>query len=296
VLEHLPRFESSLARALCWGAMWDMVRDAELASREFVRLVCSALPLETDINLVTSILRQVRTAIDLYADPEWASDGRQQLAEAARAMLDSTNSGLQLVWARALIWTARNPTDIDLLRAWLSDKDVPGGLIVDAELRWDIVSGLVALGAAGEPDIAAEEQRDATSSGAQAAATARALIPAPEAKAEAWRRLTTEALPNWLQRALLDAFYHSSQLALTRPFVPRYFEAIGPLWATHDVHTVHAFVSGAFPTLHVEQAVVEASDAWLADESQPQSARRLVQEGRDGVIRALEARRRDATT
>src|SRR5579859_345669 len=62
--EHLSELESSLARALCWGASWDMLRDAELAAREFVAVVCSALPNETDVNLVTSVLRQVETAID----------------------------------------------------------------------------------------------------------------------------------------------------------------------------------------------------------------------------------------
>src|SRR5207253_3562859 len=61
-------------------------------------------------------------------------------------------------------------------------------------------------------------------------------------KAETWRRLTAEALPNWLQRALLVGFYHPSQLALTGPYVPAYFDAIGRVWATHDNQNAQEFV------------------------------------------------------
>ena len=42
-----PASTSSLARALCWAAAWDMVRDAELAARDYVALVCAGLPAET---------------------------------------------------------------------------------------------------------------------------------------------------------------------------------------------------------------------------------------------------------
>jgi aminopeptidase N len=293
VSEHLSGLESSLGRALCWAATWDMLRDAELPARDFVALVCSALPNETDVNLVTSVLRQVETAIDVYADPTWAPSGRQQFANTAIARLGP--GPLQLAWARAFIWPAREAADLTRLQQWLAGEGVPSGLEVDAELRWHILLRLVALGALGESEIASEEQRDQTSSGAEFAATARALLPTAESKATAWRKLTgaDENLPNWQQRALLDGFYHPSQLELTRPYIPRYFEAIGPFCATHDLQTAHAFVSGAYPGIHVEQSVVEASDRWIADESQPQSARRLVQEGRDGVLRALAARARD---
>ena len=47
VVEHISGFDSSLARALCWAAAWDMVRDAELATRDYAALVCAGLPGET---------------------------------------------------------------------------------------------------------------------------------------------------------------------------------------------------------------------------------------------------------
>ena len=295
VLQHLPGLGSSLARALCWAAAWDMTRDAELAARDYVRLVCAALPRETDINLITSALRQAQTTLNQYADPAWAPTGRQQLADTARATIAAAppGSGTQLAWARAFISAARQPADLSVLRAWLSGDSVPTGLTVDTELRWSIVAALVAEGAAGMPEIDAERARDATTSGERAAVTARALIPNPEAKAQAWRELTAQTLPNWLRAALLG-FYHPSQLALTRSYLPVYFEAIERLWATHDNQVVHTFVRHGYPADYVDQAVIDATDAWLADESRPGPLRRLVEDGRDGQVRALAARARDA--
>ena len=48
-----------------------------------------------------------------------------------------------------------------------------------------------------------------------------------------------------------------------------------------------------FPPV-VEPRTVAAADAWLTDTEQPSALRRLVSEGRDGIVRALRARERDA--
>ena len=74
VVQHIAGFDSSLARALCWAAAWDMVRDAELAARDYVALVLAGLPAETDINLVTATLRQAATALDLVRRPGLGAD------------------------------------------------------------------------------------------------------------------------------------------------------------------------------------------------------------------------------
>src|SRR5262249_18378542 len=67
--EQIAGFENPLARALCWAAAWDMVRDAELPARDYIRLVTSGIPAEKDINLVTSTLRQAQSALTFYAEP-----------------------------------------------------------------------------------------------------------------------------------------------------------------------------------------------------------------------------------
>jgi aminopeptidase N len=296
VVQHIAGFDSSLARALCWAAAWDMVRDAELAARDYVALVCSGLPAERDINLTTATLRQAQTALTMYADPEWAPTGWADLAATARTALDAAEpgSGFQLAWARAFLGSARGSDDLDVLRGWLTGDGVPAGLTVDTELRWSLLQALAAQGAATDAEIGRELDGDRTASGEREAAYARALLPTTENKARVWERLTgVEELPNWLHRSLLQGFQHSTQVALTAPYAPRFFDVVDDLWKRSDSEPAQEFVMLAYPAYQVSPETVALTDAWLAADGHNPSLRRLVAEGRDGVVRALKARRRD---
>ncbi|MEH0936009.1 aminopeptidase N [Micromonospora psammae] len=298
VVQHIAGFESSLARALCWTAAWDMVRDAELAARDYVALVMSGLPAETDINLIPATLRQATTALSLYVDPAWAPTGWAGLARTARTALNAAEpgSGFQLAWARAYTSAARSDEDLATLRGWLAGTGVPAGLTIDTELRWAILQSLVAKGAAGPAEIEAELAGDRTASGEREAAYAHALVPTAQNKGAVWAELTgPEALPNWRNRALLQGFTHPTQVELTAPYRERYFATVAQVWSQRDSEPAQEFVQLAYPAYLVEEETVAATDAWLAAAAdQPAPLRRLVAEGRDGVVRALRARAKDA--
>ncbi|WP_091562315.1 aminopeptidase N [Micromonospora pattaloongensis] len=297
VVQHIGGFESSLARALCWAAAWDMVRDAELAARDYLALVLAGLPTKQDINLVTATLRQASTTLAFYADPDWAPTGWAELARTARTAMQAAEpgSGFQLAWARAYVSAARGDEDLATLRGWLDGAEVPNGLTVDTELRWSVLQSLVAKGAADAAEIDAELARDRTASGEREAALARALVPTPEAKAEVWRQLTgDEALPNWRHRSLLQGFQHPTQVELTAPYAGRFFAEVSRIWATRDSEPAQEFVVLGYPAYQVNDDTVVATDAWLGQEGRPAALRRLVAEGKDGVLRALKARAKDA--
>src|SRR5262245_10817023 len=299
VVAHISGFDSSLARGLAWAAAWDMVRDAELAARDYVALVCSGLPQETDINLVTATLRQVQATLNQYTDPAWRPTGWQMVADTAKAGYGAAEpgSGFQLAWARLFAASARSADDLAILRGWLDGAGVPDGLAIDTELRWTLLSALVAEGAAGVDEVESELDRDRTASGERSAAQARALVRTAEAKAEPWRQLPAdEPLPNWLQRSLLIGFNHAGHVDLTAPYVSKFFDVVDEIWATRDSEPAQEFVYYGYPAFHVNPATVEATDAWLATEGHPAPLRRLVAEGKDGVVRALQARAKDAAS
>ncbi|MGH3736815.1 MAG: ERAP1-like C-terminal domain-containing protein, partial [Micromonosporaceae bacterium] len=194
-----------------------------------------------------------------------------------------------------------------VLKGWLSQPPSPGrdasrepadgvpaGLAVDTDLRWHLVQSLVAAGALGPDTIDAESRRDATASGRVQALHATALVPTAEAKAETWRRLTEDtSLPNSQLRALAHGFQHPLHVELIAPYADRYFQSLPELWAEWDGDLARAFAIMLYPAYQVSERTVATTDAWLADESHPASLRRLVAEGRDGVVRALAARARD---
>jgi len=294
---HVGDFQESLPRALCWAATWDMTRDAEMPTRSYVATVLAGVGGESDIGLVQSLLRLAGTALTQYADPTWAPTGRAMLADAAHdAMLAAEpGSDLQLAWTRAFVSAATSAEHVALVQALLDGSRTVPGLVVDTELHWSLLLRLVALGAAGDAEIEAELARDRTAAGERHAATARALRPTAEAKAAAWKLAVEDPdVPNAVQSAVIGGLWHPEQLELMEPYVEQYFACIGAVWAERTGEMAQNIVVGLYPGLLVDASVVERTDAYLAAAAVPPALRRLLLEGRDGVVRALRARARDA--
>ncbi|HEY8339092.1 MAG TPA: aminopeptidase N [Egibacteraceae bacterium] len=291
----LSTLDSPLARALCWGAAWDMTRDAELPARRWVALVAAHAAREDEISVLQTLLGQARAAIERYSDPANRSTVRAVLADAARAALDAAAPGsdAQLVWARCLASVADRDADL----AWVEgvyrgDVEVPG-LAVDTDLRWHLLTCLAARGRADEDAIAAELERDPTDMGARHAAAARAARPSADAKAAAWAAvLDDESLPLAMRRAIMRGLQQPDQEDLLAPYVDRWVEALPRIWAEHDAEEALSLTSGLYPSTIVDERVIAAADRALAgDLTAP--ARRTVLEARDGTARALRARGTD---
>jgi len=298
VLDHIGSFDSSLPRALCWAAAWDMVWDAELPSRDFVALVSSGLLLETDINVTIATLAQANTAVATFADAAWQATGWSILASTARKALEDAapGSGFQLAWARAFASAARTDEELAVVLGWLDGVYLPPGLSPVGDFRWHLVQVLSAEGKISAERIEKEHAADATTAGDREAAMAMALRPTPEAKAAAWAELTSSVqTPNWRLRALLQGFHHPSQLALTQPYVSRYFQAAAKMWAELDSAQAREFIVVGYPRFHISSTAVSLADEWLAEAGHPAPLRRLIAEGRDVVVRSLTARRFDSS-
>ncbi|CAM5708273.1 Aminopeptidase N OS=Streptomyces alboniger OX=132473 GN=pepN PE=3 SV=1 [Streptomyces alboniger] len=142
VTDHIGDFEASLPRALCWASAWDMTRDAELPTREYLALVLSGIGKESDIGVVQSLHRQVKLALDLYAAPAGRDAALARWTEVTLEHLRAAEPGSdhQLAWARGFAATARTDADLSLLEGLLAGTESVEGLAVDTELRWAFVN------------------------------------------------------------------------------------------------------------------------------------------------------------
>ncbi|MFI6641702.1 aminopeptidase N [Streptomyces sp. NPDC050504] len=297
VTEHLGDFTESLPRALCWASAWDMTRDGELAARDYLALVLSGVTKESDIGVVQSLHRQVKLAVDLYADPAWREAGLTQWTDATLAQLRAADAGSdhQLAWARAFAATARTPVQLDLLQALLEGTETVEGLAVDTELRWAFVERLAAVGRFDEDEIAAEYERDRTAAGERHAATARAARPTEAAKAEAWASVVeSDKLPNSLQEAVIAGFVQTDQRELLAPYTEKFFASVKDVWESRSHEMAQQVAVGLYPSLQVTRETLDTTDAWLASAEPNAALRRLVSESRSGVERALRAQAADA--
>ncbi|MFE4259548.1 aminopeptidase N [Streptomyces sp. NPDC056883] len=297
VTAHLGDFTESLPRALCWASAWDMTRDGELATRDYLALVLSGIGKESDIGVVQSLHRQVKLAVDLYGDPAWRDQGLALWTEASLEHLRAAepSSDHQLAWARAFAATARTEEQLTYLAALLDGSAEVKGLAVDTELRWAFLERLVATGVADEAAIAAELERDKTAAGERHAATARAAVPTAEAKAAAWASVVEgDSLPNAVQEAVIGGFVQTDQRELLAPYTEKYFAAVKEVWETRSHEIAQQIAVGLYPSLQVSAETLAATDAWLASAEPNAALRRLVSESRAGVERALRAQAADA--
>ncbi|MGW1075460.1 aminopeptidase N [Streptomyces sp. NPDC002537] len=297
VTAHLGDFVESLPRALCWASAWDMTRDGELATRDYLSLVLSGVTKESDIGVVQSLQRQTKLALDLYAAPEWRGTGLTTWTETALEQLRAAEPGSdhQLAWARTFAATARTADQLDLLQGLLDGTETVEGLAVDTDLRWSLLERLAATGRADEKAIAAELERDKTSAGEQRAAAARAARPTAEAKAEAWAAVVeSDKLPNAVQDAVIGGFVQADQRELLASYSEKYFAVVKDIWASRSHEIAQQIAVGLYPALLVSRETLDATDAWLASAEPNAALRRLVTESRAGVERALKAQAADA--
>jgi aminopeptidase N len=203
-------------------------------------------------------------------------------------------SSLQLTWARIFALSARTADHLELLRAWLNGSDLPQDLAVDAELRWLILHGLVASGAADGDEVEREFAADTSVGGRRGAATARALIPTAEAKERAWRLILEHNDSADVRLATLIGFGHPAHVGVTGPYVARYFAVLDEVWREQGTEIGRYFAILCFPKAHISAETLAAADAWRAGEGHSPALVRLVTEGRDTMARAMAARARDA--
>ncbi|MFL6079369.1 MAG: aminopeptidase N [Ornithinibacter sp.] len=298
-LSHPRGFTSSLPRSLVLASLWDMTRDAEMGARRFVDVVLETLPGESDSTLLRTLVAQLQTAVHSYTAPEHREALRtstlDRLWEVARAAEPGSDAQLQLVSAAAALTAAGD--DTTLLRALFEGTEVLDGLTVDFEMRWTLLTALVAAGAAEQAEIDAELAREDTATARERAAKARAARPTPEAKEQAWAEAVEGGgLPTAVVESTALGFTRpGTSPDLLRPFVERYHALLDTVHERGSHALVEAIVYGFYPRPLADAALRDRTQAWLdANPGAPAALRRLVVENRDPVVRALAAQERDA--
>ena len=296
LIRSLSDIDDPLARALCWGAAWDMTRDAEVAASDFVEIIVRHATRETEATAVDDAVGYAIAAIENYCSAGHRDAVRDRLAEAAWTALQSAPpaSDLQQSWATCVVATAKQPRQLERLYGLLDGSVVVEGLTVDQDLRWSLLRRLSARGAASEADVDAESERDPTDIGRRGAAAARAARPTTDAKQQAWEGLLEERPALALARSVAVAFQQPDQDELLAPWVARYPEMVRRVWQERSAEEAELLTLALYPRYDTGDAVLAMAAALIDDPALPDPARRLVREGRDGTLRAARARAADA--
>lgn len=287
----------SLPRALLLSAAWDMTRDAEMSTGDFIKLVERALPKETFIPIIQRVLLQLRTAAQLYSHP---TKREQHLSNLADTFLDwaqsfEKESDAQFAAAKNFVAIARTEKQLDVVAKLYSEEMSIPGIKVDTDFRWLLLDRLVQVGRAGVKEIEAEEARDKTSTGRNNAAKAKAAIPTKEAKAKAWKSIMEDdTLSNDVLNATVMGFYNPDHKELLAEYVDRYFDTLPRIWSSRSNEIAQTITLGLYPMYQFDESTVSKTEEFLSSADVPHGCKRLVGDGKDGLVRALMCQKVDA--
>src|ERR1019366_2221712 len=124
-------------RTMLWGALWDQVRDAQLAPERFAELALAELPREHDEQIVPMLLGRLERSIRAYIAPAKASMVR---ANAERILWDGARDGskpygIRKAFLDAFIGLAASTDGVATLESLLSADSAAGEPVRDPT-RW----------------------------------------------------------------------------------------------------------------------------------------------------------------
>jgi len=286
VAVRLPRIQNPVSRAVIWVALRDALLDARMSPDDYLDVVCTALPREGDDQIVDRVLTESTARAGTYLH---TAAQLERLESLVIDILTDTERGSnrQLLTSRKLLQVS---TDIPMLWSWL-DGHAPDGLLVDADMRWRVLTQLCVLGVAGRDEIKRERAVDPSSQGAVAALRCRAAIPTPEGKADTWETIASDTeVSNHDLRALCGSFFRASQQEVTRPYVARYFTDLPATASFRSGWVVELSCLASFPRFAASAETVQLAEATLAAPALDPFARRAISDETDDLRRLLKSR------
>ena len=288
---NLGSIEEPLLRQQVWASLWEMVRDQQLSSLEYLGTVRSVLPDERSLSIVQMVTATALAAVGRYVPDHRIDSEASALVAAARAAIDTAPPGdFRVLWARALTGAVVTPADA-VVAAQLLDEP-PDGLAIDQNMRWSVAVRWIGLGIeGGEERLAAERQRDPSDRGDRAMAQAEAAIPNAATKEEVWERLHRSGYASLhLALAAAGGFWRRSQREIVEPFVPRFFDGLAGLFADWEQEAAKNYYVSFFPGYRVDASTLDLIDEVLGDDSIGPMLRRQLTESADDLQRALACR------
>ncbi len=281
---------SGFERAMLWGGLWDLVRDAALSPDRFVGMALRELPAERDEQVAGVLVGRLTRAVGGYL-----SDARRtaRLPDVEHVLLagarDSASTyGIRRAHLDAFVRVAGTREALDTLDALL-DRESFRGLSLGAPTRWAIVTRLVATGAPGaERRLREEVLRDRSPDGARRAFVAGAARPDPAVKREYFERYFADSTLNedWAT-ASLDAFNAPESRALAAPFLRPALDSLPWIQRHRRIFYLGSWL-GAFLDGQVGTDAVETVDRFLRETP------RLGADLRSKVLQAADELRRTA--
>ena len=294
---NITRFTDSLTRGVVMAAAWDMTRDGQMKARDYLNLALTAVPAETNMQLLTLTLRHIDEAVRTFVAPDARAEAAETVGRRLLLLARTARSGsdAQRMLVAAAARNASNAEQFEAIKALYDGSATLEGLELDVDLQWSLLIALVRGGIAGDAEIDAREQEDDTMTGRQNAAAARAARDDAAVKEQVWEQvLGDKSIPNDTRWAMVSGFWAQARTtpSLYEPYVERYFAALAQVWEENTFHTAEDLTTLLFPSDLAGYApgvdVVRAGHEWIdANPGAPAVAVRIIRERIDVCERQM---------
>jgi aminopeptidase N len=296
VLDRPEIVQGALLRSLVFGALWEAVRDAELAPLAYLDFVIRVAPLERDPVTLASLLARAQAAFLAYA-----SDGQRDEAAPrfeqflADGMLHADTPSRRITFLRTFMASAWSESGRGQLKALLDETLEIPGVKLSSRDRFRTIARLLALD---DPDakklLSAQVAADPGADGRRYAFAAGAAERSAEAKRIYFERFFNDQslAESWIEAAL-PPFNTIEHADLTQPFLDLALAALPELKKKRKIFFVNdwlaAFVGGQLDAQAFDQVGSFAHQPDLDPDLKLQ-----LLEAMDGLARTVKIRARYA--
>jgi aminopeptidase N len=289
--------QGTLLRSLVFGALWESVRDAELAPLDYLDFVVRVAPLEHDPVTLANLLSRAQIAFLHYA-----SDGQRDAAAPrfeqflGEGMLRADTPGRRITFLRAFMASAWSEDGRAQLKALLAATLEIPGVKLSSRDRFRAIARLLALD---DPDarklLATQIAADTGADGRRYAFAAGAAERTAQAKRAYFERFFDEKglAESWVDAAL-GPFNTVEHADLTQPFLDLALAAAPELKKKRKIFFVNdwlaAFIGGQVDAQALDQVSSFASQPGLDPDLRLQ-----LLEVMDGLARTVKIRARFAS-
>ena len=250
-MRRIGAVEDPFLRAVLWGALWDALRETQIAPEQYLSLALKSMPRESDEELLQSLLERATRTFQRYLAPRrHASWATRIEAQWAAGMVNAPTQGMRILYYRAFRGIASTETALKQLKEILAGKRKLPGIEIKPLDRWRMITALLAHGDPEAERLLAEEKRlDRGGDAPKQAYIAEAARPDAAVK----RRYFDDYLrrgeipEDWIEGSLAS-FNSLNQSALTLPYLKPSLAALPQVKRERKIFFVlawlNAFIGG----------------------------------------------------
>jgi aminopeptidase N len=293
VISSLGTTTDPFLRALLWGALWDSVREAELAPLDYMELAVKLLPQERDEVTAQSVLSRASTSFNRYLSSEEMRRVAPRLERLlSERMMNADTAGLRITYFRAFQAVATTDDAREQLKKILRGEMKIPGMTLRTRDRFDIVTALLARKDADAPalleKLSKEETTDDARRYAYAAGAARASAETKKRYFDAYLN-DAKLAESWIE-ASHGPFNSIQQSDLTLPYLERALAELPNLKRTRKIFFVNGWLA-SFLGGQCNQSALNTVRGFLDGNPQLDRDLRLkVLEAVDGLERCVRIR------